>query len=237
MQPDTLSPPSPHALRLQEQTLWLANQPYQLIRELGRGKSAISYLYRRAGDTGNETELPAEVVLKRYCSTAEQTIPFAQALEFELCSYQRLQQSAIQHPRLLGYSVEAYCLVKEYIAGSLIIDLLVEERLDDRHFRPIFVMAEQLQQAGWHIDYYPANFVLNDRGLFYIDYEAHPYQAEWDFAHWGIFYWLNREGIRRFRETGDPIHINKPGQPKPWDAPFAAQRESLLRRLQPASLS
>ena len=42
MQPDTLSPPSPHALHLQEETLWLANQPYQMIRELGRGKSAIS---------------------------------------------------------------------------------------------------------------------------------------------------------------------------------------------------
>ena len=237
MQPDTLPLPSPHALRLQEQTLWLADEPYQLVRELGRGKSAISYLYRRAGGPEAQSALPVEVVLKRYCSTQKQTIPFAQALEFELCSYQRLQQAAILHPRLLGYSVEAYCLVKEYIAGELIIDLLVEEGLDDRHFRPIFVMAEQLQRAGWHIDYYPANFVLNERGLFYIDYEAHPYLAEWDFAHWGIFYWLNREGIRRFRETGDPIHINKPGQPKPWDAPFAAQRESLLRRLQPARLS
>ena len=117
-------------------------------RELGRGKSAISYLYRRDGCSGDAAELPAEVVLKRYCSTAEQTIPFAQALEFELCSYQRLQSAAIQHPRLLGYSVEAYCLVKEYIAGSLIIDLIVEEGLDDRHFRPILAMAERLQRAG-----------------------------------------------------------------------------------------
>ena len=228
------TPATPHPLQLTEQTLWLAGQRYDPVRELGRGKSAVSYLYRRAPAQNAHPDLPEELVLKRYCSTREQTIPFAQALEFELCSYQRLQNAQIQHPKLLGYSVEAYCLAKEYIAGTLIIDLIVEQGLDDRHFRPILAMAEQLQLAGWHIDYYPANFVLNEQGLHYIDYEAHPYNAEWDFAHWGIFYWLNREGIRRFRETGDPIHINKPGQPKPWDEPFLAQRESLLRRLIPA---
>ena len=71
MQPAPLSPPSPHALHLQEQTLWLAGHPYQMLRELGRGKSAISYLYRRDGCSGDAAELPAEVVLKRYCATQE----------------------------------------------------------------------------------------------------------------------------------------------------------------------
>jgi hypothetical protein len=227
-----LTPASPNPMRLEGETLWLANSRYQLIRELGRGKSAISYLYQRI-ETESEDGLPQQLVLKRYCITEAQTIPFTQALEFELCSYQRLQQAAIAHPALLGYSLNTYCLAKEYVAGELIIDLLEQEGLDDRHFRAIFAMAAQLQQAGWHIDYYPANFVLNSQGLHYIDYEAHPYQAEWDFTHWGIFYWLNREGIRRFRATGDVAHINKPGQPKPWDEPFMRQRESLLRRLAP----
>lgn len=221
---------SPHTLTLTEQRLWLDETPYRLSREIGRGKSAISYLYHQEAEALTDA-LPAQIVLKRYCSTPEQTIPYAQALEFELCSYDRLEQSKIGHPRLLAFCADAYCLVKEFIAGELIIDLLVEQGLDDRHFRPILAMAKQLQQAGWHIDYYPANFVLNEQGLFYIDYEAHPYDAEWDFANWGIFYWLNREGIRRFRESGEVIHINKPGQPKPWDEPFMAQRESLLRRL------
>lgn len=222
---------SPYPLTLAEPQLWLGDCLYLLETEIGRGKSAISYLYHRQGRDGASQVLPEKVVLKRYQSTPLQTIPFAQALEFELCSYQRLQAAAIAHPRLLAFSSQAYCLVKEYIAGDLIIDLLVEQGLDDRHFRPIFAMARQLQQAGWHIDYYPANFVLNAQGLFYIDYEAHPYNAEWDFANWGIFYWLNREGIRRFRESGDVAHINKPGQPKPWTEPFGAQRESLVRRL------
>lgn len=221
---------SPQPLRLADGLLWLHDQAYRPVRELGRGKSAISFLYQPVTASAGS---PAALVLKRYRSTADETIPFAQTLAFELTSYQRLQQAGVRHPTLLGFSPTDYCLAKEYIEGEVIIDILEREGLDDRHFRAALAMAAQLQQAGFHVDYYPANFVLNPDGLYYIDYEAHPYQAEWDFANWGIFYWLNQEGIRQFRATGDPRHINKPGQPKPWDEPFMRQRESLLRRLMP----
>jgi predicted Ser/Thr protein kinase len=227
-----LNPPSPHPMQLDGEQLLLAGEVYVPITELGRGKSAVSYLYQQA-EGRSAQGLPPQIVLKRYCPTPNQTIPFAQALEFELCSYMRLQQANIAHPRLLGYSTTGYCLAKEYIPGELITDLLLQNALDDRHFRAILEMAAQLQRAGWHIDYFPANFVLTPHGLYYIDYEAHPYNAEWDFAHWGIFYWLNPEGMRQFLATGDDRHINKPGQPKPWDEPFWRQRESLLRRLAP----
>ena len=35
---------SPNPLMLAEQRLWLGETPYRLVREIGRGKSAISYL-------------------------------------------------------------------------------------------------------------------------------------------------------------------------------------------------
>ena len=219
---------SPYRLTLQSDHLWLDDVEYELQQELGRGKSAISWLYRRT--TANST-LPAQIVLKRYCQTGHQTIDFSQALAFELCSYQRLQCAGIAHPRLLAYSHEHYCLAKAFIAGELISDLLIRQGLDDRHFRPMFAMAQQLEQHGFHIGYFPTNFVLNAQGLFYIDYEAHPYNGEWDFANWGIYYWLNRDGMRQFIATGDVRHINQPGQPKPWVTPFQRQRESLMRRL------
>ena len=224
--------PIPHPLSLlalQETTLLLDGIAYTCVRELGRGKSAISWLYRRQG---SDSSLPEQVVLKRYCSTEIQTIPFAQILEFELCSYLRLGQSGIAHPQLLGYSEEHYCLAKEYIAGELIVDIQQREGLDDRHFRAMLTMADSLKQAGWHVDFFPTNFVLNAAGLHYIDYEAHPYNEEWNFQNWGIFYWLNREGMAAYLASGDVAHINKPGQPKPLEQPFLRQRESVLRRLQ-----
>lgn len=225
----TYSPASPHPLQLTEQTLWLSGVKYNPVRELGRGKSAISYLYRRDHLHGAEPELPEELVLKRYCSTQEQTIPLPRrwSLSCAATSGCRARQSSIPSCSVTTSMPTAW---PRYIAGTLIIDLVVEQGLDDRHFRPILAMAEQLQRAGWHIDYYPANFVLNEQGLHYIDYEAHPYSARVGLCSLGASTG-SIAGIRRFRETGDPIHINKPGQPKPWDEPFLAQRESLLRRL------
>ena len=217
------------ALVLQDATLLLDGIPYACVGELGRGKSAISWRYQRQQ---SHPTLPQELVLKRYCPTGYETVPFAQILEFELCSYLRLGQSGIAHPQLIGYSEEHYCLAKEYIAGELIVDIQQREGLDDRHFRAMLAMAATLKQAGWHVDFFPTNFVLNDRGLHYIDYEAHPYSEEWNFQNWGIFYWLNREGMAAYLASGDVAHINQPGQPKPLEQPFLRQRESLLRRLQ-----
>lgn len=223
--------PIPHPLSqlaLHEEQLLLDGIAYQAIRELGRGKSAISWLYRRQAP---HPTLPAELVLKRYCHTGYETVPFAQILEFELCSYLRLMESAIPHPRLLAYSNEHYALAKEYIAGELIADIQQREGLDDRHFSAMLAMAEQLRETGYHVDFFPTNFVLSEQKLFYIDYEAHPYSEEWNFANWGIFYWLNREGMATYLASGEVGHINKPGQPKPLEEPFLRQRESLLRRL------
>ncbi|WP_409421505.1 hypothetical protein ABHF91_00230 [Pseudaeromonas sp. ZJS20] len=223
--------PIPHPLgqlELDDQQLRLEGVPYQAVRELGRGKSAISWLYQRQAD---HPSLPRELVLKRYCQTGYETVPFDQILDFELCSYLRLMESGIPHPHLLAYSQAHYALAKEYIAGELIVEIQQREGLDDRHFGAMLQMAGRLQAAGYHVDFFPTNFVLNERGLHYIDYEAHPYSEEWNFANWGIFYWLNREGMAAYLSSGEVGHINKPGEPKPLEAPFLRQRESILRRL------
>ena len=51
-------------------------------------------------------------------------------------------------------------------------------------------MCRLLYPAGWNIDYYPTNFIPYNGTLYYIDYECNPYMAEWDFAHWGVQYWI-----------------------------------------------
>ena len=50
-------------------------------------------------------------------------------------------------------------------------------------------MCRVLYAAGLNIDYFPTNFVLQDGRLWYIDYECNAYDAQWDFAHWGVKYW------------------------------------------------
>ena len=63
-----LNPPSPHPMQLNGEHLLLAGDVYVPITELGRGKSAVSYLYQQA--EGHSAQgLPLQLVLKRYCST------------------------------------------------------------------------------------------------------------------------------------------------------------------------
>jgi hypothetical protein len=59
------------------------------------------------------------------------------------------------------------------------------------------------------------NFVIHQKELFYIDYEVSSYSGEWNFENWGLYYWLNPEGVSHFLETGSADKLNKPGVCKP----------------------
>ena len=50
-------------------------------------------------------------------------------------------------------------------------------------------MCSLLYPANTNIDYFPTNFVLQDKILYYIDYECNDYMEEWNFENWGIKYW------------------------------------------------
>lgn len=213
---------SPHQLCLiDDQQLLVDGHSYTNQGEIGRGKSAISYLF---------SDGEHQLTVKRYRRVDHNLIPFEQALGFELLSYQRLQQAGVACPQLVGFCASSYLLVKEYIAGPVAIDLIARDMMDERLLLRTYAYADQLKHAGFHVDYFPANFVVKGGELYCIDYEAHPYLEEWDFHHWGVFYWLNNEGVRRYLADGDINHLNKPDSFKPWDEPFMAQRSHLLAR-------
>ncbi len=157
-------------------------------------------------------------------------------MDFELVSYDRLVESNVATPKLIGVNRDDYILVKEYIDGPVMIDWVAEEKLTDELFLQMFQMQHALKKKGYHVDYYPANFILSQGQIYCIDYEAHPYLEEWDFTNWGIFYWLNNDGIRQFLEEERAELINKPGTYKPYEEGFIQQRDRLVK-LYEASLN
>ena len=56
-------------------------------------------------------------------------------------------------------------------------------------YLPFTEMCGVLYPAGFNIDYYPTNFVVQDDFVYYIDYECNTYMDEWNFENWGIKYW------------------------------------------------
>ena len=80
-------------------------------------------------------------------------------------------------------------IVKEYIDGPTIYELVRDGAMKEEYFSQVLEMAAQAQAAGLNIDYFPTNFVVQDELLYYIDYECNSYMEEWSFENWGKKYW------------------------------------------------
>lgn len=209
-------------ITLEADSLFVDGEKFIHVSEIGRGKSAVSHLFERRG---------RKLTLKKYTDTEQNQIPFEEALDFEILSYERLVESGVAVPKLIGYNRDSYIMVKEYIEGPVLIDFVAQDRVTEDHFQQMFAIQYKLQKRGYHVDFYPANFVLSNGRIYCIDYETHIYLEEWDFINWGIFYWLNCDGIRRFLKEGDPYLINRPdSRYKPYEEEFLERRDELVEK-------
>ena len=155
-------------------------KPYRVIKLLGKGKGGYSYL---AEDDGGQ------YVLKQIHHEPCDYYQFGDKLQSELRDYQRLLNIGIPLPKLLEADVEAERILKEYIEGPTIAQLVAEDRMEQDYYRQIQAMCALLYPANTNIDYYPTNFVVRDGRLYYIDYECNDYMQQWDYEHWGSQYW------------------------------------------------
>ena len=147
---------------------------------LGKGKGGYSYLvYDEAG----------EYVLKQIHHEPCDYYTFGNKLESERRDYRRLREIGIRIPVLLDVDESQERILKEYIAGDTIFDLVAREEMSPEFFGQMKEMCEKLYAANTNIDYFPTNFVVQKGNLYYIDYECNAYMAQWNFENWGIKYW------------------------------------------------
>jgi hypothetical protein len=187
---------------------------------LGRGKSAYSWLV---------TDGERRYVYKKMHSERVEHYAFSDKVLSEVDAWKRLSGAGAPVPRLIEWDAGRQYLVKEYVEGTLASELAARGELTARHFTLAWKFHLSLRDAGLHVDYFPTNFVFrgpdspdSPDDIFYIDYECHPYNPEWDFERWGIYYWLNADGMREHLERGTTDLLNLPGTPKPITEPFEA---------------
>lgn len=204
------------------QTIALQGKEYRITELLGHGKSAWSWLAENGG---------GRVVYKKMHNEAVEHYTFSDKVLSEVDAWKKLSAAGIPLPVLLEWDAEKQYLVKEYIEGPTAAELCIQGKLTDEHFEMAWDLNSRLAGAGFHIDWFPTNFIFTGGGIVYIDYECHPYNAEWDFEHWGVYYWLNRSGMKEHLETGTCATLNKPGTPKPVTEPFEAEKQALKERL------
>ena len=153
---------------------------YRLLSLLGKGKGGYSYLAERDGQ---------QVVVKQIHHEPCDYYSFGNKIEAELGDYERLQKAGIRMPRMLAVDIGAERIVKEYIEGPTVAELVQALVPVETYLPQVRELAAKAMAAGLNIDYYPTNFVVHGGLLWYVDFECNGYMEQWDFEHWGIQYW------------------------------------------------
>ena len=149
---------------------------------LGKGKSGDSFLVEKPDDG-------KYYVLKQIHHEPCDYYSFGNKIEAEYNDYNRLVNAQIRVPKMLDIDFERESILKEYIEGETIFDLIKNDVSVEKYLPQIREMAEQAKNNGINIDYFPTNFVVKDDLLYYVDYECNNYMEEWNFENWGIKYW------------------------------------------------
>ena len=192
-----------------------------IIRHIGKGKGGNSYL---AGFGGRE------VVYKEMHYEPCDTYTFeANKLQSELRDYKRLKSIGISMPELIYYDDVRQFLIKEYINGPTIAEIVGGNAMKDVYISQMFEMCGLLYANNLNIDYFPTNFVVENDRLYYIDYECNGYMEEWDFENWGVYFWANTSGMAKFIETGDHKYLSENAKPHKHGSEETVERYMRLK--------
>ncbi len=153
---------------------------YEILRLLGTGKGGYSYLaYDGTG----------KYVLKQIHHEPCDYYQFGNKIEAEISDYHRLKKIGIKMPAMIDADIENERILKEFIDGDTIYELILQDRMVPAYVDQLQGMCALLYTAHTNIDYFPTNFVVQNGEVYYIDFECNEYMEEWNFENWGVKFW------------------------------------------------
>ena len=162
---------------------------YQVLSLLGKGKGGYSYLV---------TDGVSRYVLKQIHHEPCSYYQFGDKLQAEINDHRRLREIGIKMPDLLEVDLKNERILKEFIDGPTIYELILRDADVAPYLAQLHEMCVLLYPAHTNIDYFPTNFAVRDGILFYIDFESNDYMDEWNFENWGIKYWSKTEEFLQY---------------------------------------
>ena len=153
---------------------------YTMIKLLGKGKGGYSYLVERNN---------CKYVLKQIHHEPCDYYQFGDKIQAEIKDYERLKKIGIRIPEMIDVDIAEERILKEYIDGETIFDMVKNDQMEDIFISQVKEMCGLLYPANTNIDYFPTNFIPQNGVLYYIDFECNEYMEEWNFENWGIKYW------------------------------------------------
>ena len=172
-----------------QNTMSVNETEYNIIKLLGHGKGGYSYLAEKGGK---------QYVLKQIHHEPCAYYSFGNKIEAERNDYSRLVQTGIRLPKMLDIDISKERILKEYMDGPTIYDLVKDDAMKEIYLSQMREMAQKVYSVGLNIDYFPTNFVVQDELIYYIDYECNNYMEEWNFENWGIKYWSKTQEFMEY---------------------------------------
>ena len=172
-------------------SLKVNDKEYEIIKLRGKGKGGYSYL---------AYDGTKHYVLKQIHHEPCDYYSFGNKIEAELYDYKRLQETGIKMPKMLDVDMENERILKEYIEGETIYDLVLNDEMKPEYLAQMYEMCALLYPAKINIDYFPTNFIVQNNEIYYIDFECNDYMEEWNFENWGIQYWSKTPEFLKYAE-------------------------------------
>ena len=162
-------------------TILVNNKEYKIVKLLGKGKGGYSYLAML-----NNKLFVIKQIHHEPCSYYN----FGNKIQSEYTDYQTLLNTNIRIPQMIDIDFDNERIVKEYIEGKTILELINGKEAINQYVFQVKTMQELCKNKGINIDYYPSNFVVDkNNNIFYIDYECNKYDPKRDYDNWGKQYW------------------------------------------------
>lgn len=162
---------------------------FSILKLLGKGKGGYSYL---------ATDGERNYVLKQIHHEPCDYYQFGNKIEAEVNDYKRLKQIGIRIPAMIDVDIENERVLKDYIEGDTIYDMVLHDRMEPGYMEQMVEMCKLLYPSHTNIDYFPTNFVVQDGKLYYIDFECNDYMEEWNFENWGVKYWSKTPEFQKY---------------------------------------
>ena len=175
--------------------LIVCGKSYRILRMLGHGKGGYSYLAEGDGQ---------QVVVKQIHHEPCDYYAFGNKIEAEQRDYERLKEASIRIPQMLAIDMDAESIVKTYIEGPTIFELVRDGTSVAPYLPQVREMAAKSKAAGLNIDWFSTNFVVQDGLIWYVDYECNAYMDEWSFENWGVRYWSRTPEFEAYLKDHDP---------------------------------
>lgn len=163
-----------------EEKMTVNGKEYTIRKLLGKGKGGYSYL----ASVGTK-----ECVIKQIHHEPCAYYQFGDKIQAELSDYARLKEIGIRIPAMLDVDIEKERIVKEFIDGPTVYELILQDQDISAYLAQLKQMCALLYSAHTNIDYFPTNFVVQNGLLYYIDFECNDYMEQWNFENWGVNYW------------------------------------------------